>query len=208
MSSDRIALISDIHGNLAGLNAVLRDAQEQCCTRIVCLGDLVEGGEHNEAVVRLIRDRGITCVQGNHDENNALVLADDVTKFLSRLPGSLTEGDVHYTHISPRRRQRKIDSEVEAWNVFDECLHRIIFIGHVHVPLIFGARSSMATSATHHQVESAKPFRLAADDRYVICVGAVGYGRDGIRKPRYGIWDVDAATIEIRAMDAPVLAIG
>ena len=36
-------------------------------------------------------------------------------------------------------------------------------------------------------------------------VGAVGYPRDGLRKIRYGIYDQRADTIEIRALDGPLL---
>jgi len=37
----RYAVVSDIHANLEGLEAVLKDAQEQKCTHYVCLGDIV-----------------------------------------------------------------------------------------------------------------------------------------------------------------------
>ena len=40
----RYAIIADIHGNLEGLQRVLADIQEQKCTHIVCLGDVVGYG--------------------------------------------------------------------------------------------------------------------------------------------------------------------
>ncbi len=43
----RTAIISDIHGNYDGLLAALEDIKKQNCDRILCLGDIVEGGEDN-----------------------------------------------------------------------------------------------------------------------------------------------------------------
>jgi predicted phosphodiesterase len=64
----KIALISDIHGNLLGLQAVIEDIEACRCDRIICLGDMVDGGNYNDEVVRFIRDNEIACVRGNHDE--------------------------------------------------------------------------------------------------------------------------------------------
>ena len=63
----RIALISDIHGNLVALDAVLADIQAQNVERIVCLGDVaLTGPQPREAVARL---RSLACpvVMGNCD---------------------------------------------------------------------------------------------------------------------------------------------
>jgi putative phosphoesterase len=63
----RIALISDLHANLVALDAVLADAAAAGADRVICLGDIVSlGPEPRETLARL-RDRGIPCLQGNHD---------------------------------------------------------------------------------------------------------------------------------------------
>ncbi len=38
-----------------------------------------------------------------------------------------------------------------------------------------------------------------------MCVGAVAYGRDGLGKARYAIYDRAAQTLEMRAVEAPML---
>jgi predicted phosphodiesterase len=201
----RTALISDIHGNHAGLVAALADIERQHCDRILCLGDLVEGGPENEAVVETLRRLHIPCVRGNHDENNDLSLADSTRDFLMHLPERIVEDDVLYVHISPRRIKRKVDHEVEAWNVFDETAYSLIFIGHVHISYIFGKRSALYGEATRQRFEYNQPFSLARDDSYVVSVGSVGYGRDKIGKIRYAIYDREARTVELRAIDGPLL---
>jgi len=204
----RIAIITDIHGNLPGLEAVWRDIDSCACDRVVCLGDLVDGGDYNDEVVRFLRDASVPCVLGNHDENETLDLAVDVRLFLSLLPVSITDGDVIYTHISPRSSQVKIVDAFEAWNVFDEHPDRLTFVGHAHIPLIFGERSGHAATAVDYPFVYNQPFLIDPTDRYIIAVGAVGYPRDGIRYPRYAIFDEAAGTVEMRVVDGPVLPYG
>jgi predicted phosphodiesterase len=201
----RTAIISDVHGNHAGLLAALEDIERQRCDRIVCLGDLVDGGPDNEAVIETFRQRRIPSVRGNHDETNDLDLAQQSRAFLLGLPERISEDDVVYTHISPRRMQRKINHAVEAWNVFDDAQFRLMFVGHVHVPLVFGMRSEAFGEAAKHGFTYNRPLELANDDRYIVSVGAIGYGRDEVGKVRYGIYDRGANTIELRAIDGPVL---
>lgn len=64
----RIAVISDIHGNLPALQAVLADIQGRNVDTVFCLGDLVGYGPWPNEVIALLRDSVIPCLQGNYDE--------------------------------------------------------------------------------------------------------------------------------------------
>lgn len=69
----RIAIISDIHGNLPALRAVLDDIEKEYKTdKIFCLGDLVDAVPWHNEVINIIRERGIPTVMGNHDERIVL----------------------------------------------------------------------------------------------------------------------------------------
>ncbi len=208
MNTYKTALISDIHGHYPGLLAALADAQATGCERIVCLGDLVDGGGGDDAVVRCIRDRGILTVRGNHDETNALELASDVRAYLDALPEEIWEGDVLFTHISPRIKKAKIIDPYEEWNVFGETDARLVFVGHAHIPMLFGEQCDHACQATEYPLVSNVPSALNPEDRYIFCVGAIGYSRDSVKKPRYGIYDSVAGTVESRVVEATVLPLG
>lgn len=64
----RIALISDLHGNALGLDAVLADIERRGADRIVCLGDVATLGPRPAEVLARLRELGCACILGNHDE--------------------------------------------------------------------------------------------------------------------------------------------
>ncbi|HVI46397.1 MAG TPA: metallophosphoesterase family protein [Chitinophaga sp.] len=69
-----IAIISDIHGNLPALNAVLADISQRGADQIYCLGDLTDAAPWHNEVISLIRRRHIPVIMGNHDERIAFDL--------------------------------------------------------------------------------------------------------------------------------------
>jgi len=63
----RIILLSDIHGNLTALEAVLADARLDETDRVVCLGDVAAMGPQPREVVGRLRELGCPVVMGNTD---------------------------------------------------------------------------------------------------------------------------------------------
>ncbi|NEW08763.1 metallophosphoesterase family protein [Paenibacillus sp. SYP-B3998] len=64
---DSVAIISDIHGNIPALDAVLQDIKRREITRIICLGDLVGKGPGSAEAVDRIKAVCENVVQGNWD---------------------------------------------------------------------------------------------------------------------------------------------
>ncbi|GGP11822.1 metallophosphoesterase family protein [Oceanobacillus neutriphilus] len=66
----RIAIITDIHGNISALNAVLKDIKEQSIDYIYCLGDMIGIGPFSNEVLETLFDlENISMITGNHDES-------------------------------------------------------------------------------------------------------------------------------------------
>jgi putative phosphoesterase len=63
----KIAILSDIHGNLPALESVVHDIDQKGITEIYCLGDLVGYYCFFNEVVAIIKDRNVKCLLGNHD---------------------------------------------------------------------------------------------------------------------------------------------
>jgi len=68
----KIAIISDIHGNMQALEKVLADIKTEGCEKIFCLGDLAMAGPEPVKATELIKKMSdndeITIIQGNTDE--------------------------------------------------------------------------------------------------------------------------------------------
>ncbi len=63
----RAAVISDIHANLAALEAALEWIEGDAVDRTYCGGDLVGYGPHPNEVCALVQERGIPTIYGNYD---------------------------------------------------------------------------------------------------------------------------------------------
>lgn len=64
----KLAVFSDIHGNIQGLNAVLKDIEARKADVVWCGGDLAGYGADPGEVIEAIRSRGIPTVMGNYDD--------------------------------------------------------------------------------------------------------------------------------------------
>jgi len=119
----RYAVLSDVHGNLEALSAVLADAAAEGALGILCLGDVVGYGADPNACVEILGERAARIVAGNHEHGalgllnldwfnsaaraSALWTRDELgphhAEYLSRLGLEATIGEATCVHASPRR---------------------------------------------------------------------------------------------------------
>ncbi|MBI4977738.1 MAG: metallophosphoesterase family protein [Spirochaetes bacterium] len=64
----KIALISDIHGNLQALQAVIQDIDRNAIQSIICLGDIISMGLQPGEVITMLQSIHCSFILGNHDE--------------------------------------------------------------------------------------------------------------------------------------------
>ena len=98
---DKIAIISDIHGNLEALKAVLKDIQERNIDKIFCLGDIIAKGTHQQECVYLVKNNCDVVLKGNCDEyfTNNMDLSTKSKQVADRIiwnRSKLTEDNVEY----------------------------------------------------------------------------------------------------------------
>lgn len=107
---DKIAIISDIHGNLEALKVVLKDIEKRNIKRIFCLGDIIAKGTHPHECIKLIKECCDIVIQGNCDEyftrdfsldNNPNNKTDLAVKRISWNKNMLTDDDVNYLKSLP-----------------------------------------------------------------------------------------------------------
>lgn len=94
-----IALISDIHGNVVGLDAVLAELDRLRPDRVVCLGDVAATGPAPRECIARLRERGWPVVRGNTDDTLLRMAAgeegasDDPHKAIDAWCAAQLEGD-------------------------------------------------------------------------------------------------------------------
>lgn len=152
----RIAIVSDVHSNLEGLEAVLHRAEEGGAVDAVwCLGDVVGYGPEPSAVLARLRMRRLTCVAGNHDmaacgrmgvedfnqaaAEAALWTAEQLSvserEFLRELPLAVTEGAFTLVHGSLRYPEWEyLLSGEQALAQFELQGTPYSLVGHSHLP--------------------------------------------------------------------------
>ena len=77
----KIAFLSDIHGNAVALQAVLEDVQSQDCRQVFVLGDIINGMDPSRCITILKEIKDLQCIKGNAEH---YVLTPDLDAFPHR----------------------------------------------------------------------------------------------------------------------------
>ncbi len=98
---DRIAIISDIHGNYQALKAVIDDINKKGITNIICLGDIIGKGVNSRRCIDLVKVKCSIVLMGNVDERFSLNpedFKDNETEYnrIKYYQQPLTEDDIKY----------------------------------------------------------------------------------------------------------------
>ena len=212
-----VALISDIHGNLDALEAVLADIEVQGVDEILCLGDIVGYGAAPAECVALVCQLCAATVKGNHEalleEKSDLplygervaagirharaTLSAPQKKWLKKLPFDVTRHGFTIVHASLELPEEfgYLDDDAEASMHFKHQTTAICFNGHTHVPLI---ALDDEKSIGWGWPEANSPVQLRDSQRCVINVGSVGQPRDGDPRASYGLFDTESLRFCIR----------
>lgn len=217
MPSKKLTVISDIHGNLEALQAVLSDIDRLGLDTVVCLGDNIGYGPEPDQVLTLLRSRDIPSLMGNHewglvDEKslfwfnpqarcsllqNKQLLSDDSLAYLKSLPVNMFFDDCLLVHACPPDSIKTYLFEIspaQFSEIFLEMEHDLCMVGHTHDLVLVSYTSGQVKMAP--LVEGVQT--LDKKGKYIVNVGSVGQPRDGNNNAKYVIWDSETRTLEVR----------
>jgi diadenosine tetraphosphatase ApaH/serine/threonine PP2A family protein phosphatase len=209
-------LISDIHGKLEALDAVLTELSD--ADGFLCLGDIVGyGADPGPCLTRVRELSNLICVAGNHDlaavgsydlgwfnpfaraaiEWTTAQLTDEHAAYLRSLPTTAHIDSALLVHGSLPNEMDYITSPAEARLCFDAMPGNLAFVGHTHVTEYYEVRRR---SRFPQQIPlwSGGEVEIRDKSRYIVNPGAIGQPRDGNPAASFGIWHVEAGTITIR----------
>ncbi len=221
----RLAIISDIHGNLEAFRQVLLDIDQSEVDAVVCLGDCIGYGPEPEQVVTLLRQKNIPSVMGNHElglvDRSYLkwfnaptrqsllltheLLSSDTLDFMKSLQRVMIFQGCRFVHGFPPDSVTTYlydISENELVRVFTELKEKICFVGHTHIPEIIGFDGAKINRAPVHP----GLIPLERNHQYIVNVGSVGQPRDGNNNAKYLIWSSSSQTITVRYVPYDIAA--
>ncbi len=212
----RALVLSDIHGNLDALEAVLAAAGP--FDQLWNLGDAVGYGAHPNEVIELMRARASINVRGNHDrvcagltstegfnpvaaeaaEWTRRTLSPENLLWLRQVP----RGPVRATeaaacaHGSPLHEDHYILSMRDAWLPLQRMETRLTFFGHTHVQGgFFQQEADWEEARPVYDADGTCVLPISAAARLLLNPGSVGQPRD--RDPRAAFALYDDVTAEL-----------
>jgi len=217
----KVAVISDVHGNVQALEAVLAAIDELQVDEIWSLGDVVGYGADPVRCMEIVDERAVVSLAGNHDlvvagtididmfahdardaaEWSRTVLAQEQIDVLgARMPGGMRE-DVQMFHASIRD---PVWEYIVDPRTAELCLERqrrpLCLVGHSHVQLLWGYEGGELVGGT----VAAGATLAYGEGPYIVNPGSVGQPRDGDPRAAWLEVDISAGRATFRRTDYPV----
>jgi diadenosine tetraphosphatase ApaH/serine/threonine PP2A family protein phosphatase len=209
----RYGLVSDIHSNLAALDAVLEHMGP--VDGLLCMGDIVGYGPQPNEVINRLRECNIFSIVGNHDLAvlGALELRDfngdaieanlwtrsqlskDNWEWLETLePMARFDENVTLAHGSPNEPiWEYLTTPHAASRSFPEFDTPLCFVGHTHLPRVFRMLDGKRVGTNLPKVEMRIPDPtetiIVGFGRLILNPGSVGQPRDGDPRAAYAVYD-------------------
>jgi len=205
-----VALISDVHGNLPALEAVVKKIDTFKPDQWVCLGDVVGYGPFPSECIDLIRSRNIPTVMGNHDagvsgnltikhfrnpnrkliQKTQEILSKEQLRWLQNLPETLVDDNnwiaVHANPLEPLKWDY-VDSAIKARNILASINAQLCFVGHTHIPFVVSNKIGL--------------LGFNKDQKYLINPGSVGQPRDEDFRASFCLVDTEKWEIKMERVE-------
>ncbi len=174
-----LAILSDIHGNLPAIQAVMKDALARGCDRFISLGDVVGYYAQPGECIDLLKEHNVTNILGNHDsylvndtncprsravsviiDHHKKIVSESQLNWLKQSLSFLKEDKTLFVHGGPEDPQDQYIYTVSS-KIFPPGVD-VLFSGHTHVQAL-----------------------VDFDGRFYCNPGSVGQPRDGDNRAAY-----------------------
>jgi predicted phosphodiesterase len=215
----RLAVISDIHGNLDAFNQVLADIDRSKVDEIICLGDNIGYGPEPDQVIKTVQARRISSVIGNHElaviqpkflkwfnpvarksiQKSLPLLSERSLSYISKQKSFFVAHGCRFVHGFPPDSALIYMFQVSEHRkrlALKNMRENVCFVGHTHMlEMIRYDGLSCDTKSLNEGITD-----LEYEEKYIFNIGSVGQPRDGDNRAKYAIWDVSDHTLEIRSV--------
>ncbi len=218
----KIAVLSDIHGNLEAFQAVLGAIEHRRIDTVICLGDNIGYGPDSQAVMDLLAEHKIASVLGNHEmavKNRASLewfnpmaqkaleitlaqLSGPAVAKICQLSFFLVKHGLRFVHGVPPANVFLYLFQVPEKKLIqklDRLQEPICFVGHTHdLGIISWDGACLAKDKLTPGI-----CQLDENKKYIINAGSVGQPRDGTPEAKFLEYDTQTRQLTVRAVDYP-----
>lgn len=203
MQSQKLMIVSDIHGNYSSLVKALNDAICRGVSSILCLGDISGKGDTDKSL-QLLKQNNAVCIHGNYDlataeiywsseffksqydlkdsmKNISLSSISEILAFPSRRRLKAAGRKILMVHDSPAGGKERLGPKTPVSRLAylaEESQADIVLMGHSHLPFI-----------------------RRVNDVLFINPGSIGNIKDSDARPSYAILDLNSGEAEIIKLD-------
>lgn len=219
----KVLILSDIHGNLAAMHAVLQDIKTRHIDRLILLGDIIDYGPHSNEVVEMLGNLSIPVIcniWGNHE--NAIINENYESFSTERGKQSAQYTHDNLSELSRKYIQKqmletgKLEFEIcgkkclavhgslqdEFWKAImpedsleDYMIYDYVFSGHSHLPHYFSGYFRTENSATRNKKKTV-----------FINPGSVGQPRNLNPRAQFAILDTESEEVLMASVEYDVKA--
>jgi putative phosphoesterase len=210
----RIGIISDIHGNMTALEAVLADLWTRPIDALYCLGDLVGYAAHPNEVTARIRAEGLPTIMGNYDDGVGFERDECGCAYTNPVDKALGDRSLAWTKATVTADNKAFLRTLASEIRFEADGKRVLLVHGSPRRMneyLFEDRplSSFQRLAASSQADmivfghTHKPYTKLVDDVLFVNAGSVGKPKDGDWRACYMVLDPSDATSPVEFIRVP-----
>lgn len=213
----QIAVISDIHGNLEALKAVMADMHRWKPQAAYSLGDNIGYGPDPGPVIEFLRRQGISSIRGNHElaavqprfknwfnpvardsiEKTIGLLTERDLETIGNFPPLIRAHGCRFVHGFPPQSSLIYHFQVadpKKCRLMARIQESICFVGHTHTLEWMSIKSNQLD----HQELAQGIYHLDRGRKHIINIGSVGQPRDGNLDAKYVLFNPENRHLQVR----------
>jgi predicted phosphodiesterase len=214
----KIAVFSDIHSSYSKLKTVFYDMKKYQIDKFICLGDIIGYGDKPEETIKLLIDKNVISVRGNHELamfnkkylelfpkfikqpllDNIAVLSTRSIRYLENTPAFLKLKNAHFVHGTPPDKLTTYIYDVTDYylkTLFNNSETKVFFTGHTHKLKLITYKDKIVL---RQRITKNRTIDMDDNHKYLLNVGSIGFSRDNFVESKYIIYDSINKTIKVR----------
>lgn len=214
----KLAVFSDVHSCYSKMTAVFADMEKYPIDRYICLGDMIGYGTEPEKTIRLLMEKKVVSVRGNHELamfdrdylevfpraikqpllDNIAAISTRSLRYLINTPDYLTLENCHFVHGTPPDKLTTYIYDVTDYylkTLFNNSDSLMFFTGHTHKLKLITYKDRIVL---RRRITENCTIHLEENQKILLNVGSIGFSRDDFKESKYVICDTVNKTILVR----------